>query len=81
MFKTVSAASIIAKYHWDFELNHWEYIEKNLGVSEENLRKVGCGYPGDPVTKFWLKSVIDDVFGFPLIVRFSWSTCRKMIEE
>ena len=41
----------------------------------------GWGYPGDPVTKDWLKKHFDKVFGFPTIVRFSWSTWDKIINS
>ena len=39
----------------------------------------GCGYPGDSLTKAWLKTSFDPVFGFPTLVRFSWSTARKLL--
>ena len=78
-YKTVSAASIIAKYWRDKELDDWEYLEKGLGISEEEIRKVGCGYPGDEETKRWLTNTLDDEFGFPTIVWFSWSTCKNLI--
>ena len=42
-------------------------------------RTFGCGYPSDPATKAWLQNCYDQVFGFPSIVRFSWSTAKKML--
>lgn len=36
-------------------------------------RAFGSGYPGDGVTKAWLATHVDPVFGFPSLVRFSWS--------
>ena len=43
-------------------------------------REFGCGYPGDAVTKTWLRQSFDAVYGFPSIVRFSWSTSRKLLQ-
>ena len=41
--------------------------------------KFGSGYPGDGVTKQWLKDHLDPVFGFPSLVRFSWKTTSNML--
>ena len=41
----------------------------------------GSGYPGDPVTVAWLKDHLDPLFGYPSIVRFSWSTCERLLEQ
>ena len=35
----------------------------------------------DPNTVHWLKRNLDKVFGFPEIVRFSWSSCARMLDE
>lgn len=35
----------------------------------------------DPVTKKWLKTNLDPVFGYPSIIRFSWKTCDKLLDE
>lgn len=37
--------------------------------------------PADPVTKQWLDSHMDPVFGFPSLVRFSWQTADRMLED
>lgn len=34
----------------------------------------------DPDTKAWLQQHLDPVFGFPSLVRFSWSTCERILE-
>ena len=33
----------------------------------------------DPITKQWLASNTDHVFGFPSVVRFSWSTAANIL--
>ena len=35
----------------------------------------------DPNTVKWLKTNLDPVFGYPTVVRFSWSTCRELLED
>lgn len=35
----------------------------------------------DPVTKAFLQDNIDQVFGFPRLVRFSWSTADKILQQ
>lgn len=34
----------------------------------------------DPETKAWLQKHVDRVFGFPNLVRFSWSTCARILD-
>jgi ribonuclease HII len=41
----------------------------------------GSGYPGDARTKRWLRDSIDPIFGWPSIVRFSWSTCKELMDK
>ena len=45
-YPVVSAASICAKVTRDHALNDFEYKEK-----KEFSKEVGCGYPGDKITK------------------------------
>jgi len=40
----------------------------------------GSGYPGDPAAKRWLTGAFDRVFGWPSVVRFSWSTAKDRLE-
>ena len=35
----------------------------------------------DPVTQRWLTSNTDPVFGFPSVVRFSWSTAANILSS
>lgn len=75
LFPSVSAASIAAKVARDRALKAWKFPE---GTEVTNW---GSGYPGDGVTKNFLVNTLNPVFGFPNIVRFSWSTAEKIIEE
>lgn len=74
-YPIVSLASICAKVSRDHALKVWKFREGNE-VPEDGF---GSGYPGDPVTKRFLHNV-DPVFGFPRIVRFSWSTATNALE-
>ncbi|KAK7068987.1 Ribonuclease H2 subunit A [Halocaridina rubra] len=75
LYPCVSGASICAKVARDRALSSWEFPE---GVEVKNW---GSGYPGDPITKNFLMNSLDRVFGFPGLVRFSWSTAEKILEE
>lgn len=35
----------------------------------------------DPKTQAWIKSSLDPTFGFPSIVRFSWTTIKVVLEK
>ena len=74
-YPIVSAASICAKVSRDHALRAWQFGEA------ENESKYGSGYPNDPVTKKWLADNVDPVFGFPQIVRFSWSTAESILDS
>merc|ERR1712038_106880 len=76
-YPSVSAASIVAKVCRDTLVENWEHKEPHI----DNTKKCGSGYPGDDVTKKWLRSHFDPVFRFPQFVRFSWSTASKIIED
>ncbi|XP_008559310.1 ribonuclease H2 subunit A [Microplitis demolitor] len=73
-YPVVSAASICAKVSRDHALRAWRFLEG------EPKGDYGTGYPHDTVTKQWLTDNIDPIFGFPQIVRFSWSTAEKILE-
>ncbi|CAG8499743.1 22180_t:CDS:2, partial [Cetraspora pellucida] len=76
-FPIVSAASICAKVTRDQVLKHWTFVEKGLKSS----KIFGSGYPSDPNTMYWLKNNMDPVFGFPQVMRFSWSTCDNLLKK
>lgn len=73
-FPIVSAASICAKVTRDHALKFWQFRE---GIQVENF---GSGYPGDPVTKRFLIEHMDNIFGFPRLVRFSWQTAENALK-
>ncbi|EFN73248.1 Ribonuclease H2 subunit A [Camponotus floridanus] len=75
-YPIVSAASICAKVSRDHALRAWRFREGDSIGTE-----YGSGYPTDPVTKNWLSENVDAVFGFPQLVRFSWSTAEQILES
>ncbi|KAF9577251.1 Ribonuclease H2 subunit A [Lunasporangiospora selenospora] len=77
-YPIVSAASICAKVTRDDVLRHWIFAEK--GADDTVSREFGSGYPSDPKTVAWLKKNMDPIFGYPNIVRFSWATCKTLLE-
>lgn len=78
IYPIVSAASIIAKVTRDRALEGWVMKEEG---SIPIGRRFGCGYPGDEDTKAWLQEHKSPVFGFPSLVRFSWATCKTVLDE
>jgi ribonuclease H2 subunit A len=69
-------SGICAKVTRDHSLKVWQFREI-IEVPEDGF---GSGYPGDPVTKRFLKTC-EPVFGYPRIVRFSWSTAVTALEQ
>ncbi|XP_077501945.1 ribonuclease H2 subunit A [Amblyomma americanum] len=76
-YPIVSAASICAKVARDRAVRSWQFPE-GINVKPGDY---GSGYPNDPLTKKFLTDNMDVVFGFPGIVRFSWSTAEKLLED
>lgn len=75
-YPIVSAASICAKVSRDHAIRAWRFREEvDIGT------EFGSGYPTDPVTKNWLSANVDTVFGFPRLVRFSWSTSEQILQS
>jgi len=85
LYKTVSAASIAAKVTRDRAISGWVWEEGFEGKGGREgvvpLTNFGSGYPGDARCSDWLKGNSDGVFGFPSLVRFSWSTARDLMEK
>ncbi|KAK8792759.1 hypothetical protein WA158_004923 [Blastocystis sp. Blastoise] len=77
LYKCVSAASIVAKVCRD---NLIQEIYDNKSIIR-NSDSLGSGYPSDPNTKKWLTDNIHTIFGFPRIVRFSWSTITELFKK
>lgn len=75
-YPIVSAASICAKVSRDHAIRAWRFREGDCIGTE-----YGSGYPTDPMTKNWLSANVDAVFGFPQLVRFSWSTAEQILES
>jgi ribonuclease H2 subunit A len=73
-YKVVSAASIIAKVSRDHLLKDWIWHETSISELDKNF---GSGYPGDDTCVQWMLRAQQNVFGFPNLVRFSWSTTRE----
>eukprot|EP00559_Dactyliosolen_fragilissimus_P009848 CAMPEP_0184856196 /NCGR_PEP_ID=MMETSP0580-20130426/1354_1 /TAXON_ID=1118495 /ORGANISM="Dactyliosolen fragilissimus" /LENGTH=358 /DNA_ID=CAMNT_0027351049 /DNA_START=34 /DNA_END=1107 /DNA_ORIENTATION=- len=75
-----SAASVVAKVSRDAIIKSWKWSEPNYNI--EGDTEFGSGYPSDPKCKEWLdKNLVDPVFCFPDLVRFSWAPAKKAILE
>ena len=74
-YRVVSAASIVAKVTRDTLMKEFIFDEPSVKLTKD----YGSGYPGDPECVEWLKNAQEKVFGFPNIVRFSWSTSREAL--
>ncbi|KAF7256893.1 hypothetical protein EG68_06280 [Paragonimus skrjabini miyazakii] len=77
-YPIVSAASIYAKVTRDRLLQLWPKHKRGWVPEDTPL---GSGYPGDPLTKKYLETCLDPVFGFPSLVRSSWSTATTLMEK
>ncbi|KAF8656204.1 hypothetical protein AX16_002640 [Volvariella volvacea WC 439] len=89
-FKIVGAASVAAKVTrdaciegWIFEEHHSQTEDAQAATngSPWSRSEVGSGYPSDPKTQAWLKTSLEPTFGFPKLVRFSWTTVKVMLEK
>ncbi|KAH7884741.1 ribonuclease H-like domain-containing protein [Phlebopus sp. FC_14] len=84
-FKIVGAASVAAKVTRDACVEGWRF-EELQGVDQIQDatgfgRDFGSGYPSDPKTQAWIKDSIDPTFGYPSLVRFSWTTVKVILEK
>ncbi|EAU85381.1 ribonuclease H2 subunit A [Coprinopsis cinerea okayama7 len=80
-FKIVGAASVAAKVTRDVCIEEWVFEEDGGNAKSKWSKALGSGYPSDPNTQAWLKNAVDPVFGFPKIVRFSWSTVKVVLDK
>ena len=63
------------------QIAQWEWQEPTV-VAMDLDKNFGSGYPGDPPCVDWMKGpAFHPVFGYPNLVRFSWSTTRNCLEE
>ena len=62
-------------------MKDWTFSESQGDEGIEISKEWGSGYPADPVTKKFLRDNLDEVFGFPSIVRLSWKTAENLVEE
>ncbi|KAI0058208.1 ribonuclease HII [Artomyces pyxidatus] len=85
-FKIVGAASVAAKVTRDAWIEGWKFEEDPPESSSEQSEQpwssiLGSGYPSDPKTQAWIKSSLDRTFGYPSLVRFSWTTVKVVLEK
>jgi ribonuclease H2 subunit A len=76
LFPVVSAASIVAKVTRDNNVKNTSMKEKVTITTE-----FGSGYPSDPTTVKWLNDNFQSFFGYPSVVRFSWSTIANRLTD
>ena len=81
LYPIVSAASVCAKVMRDRSVANIVHIMKESeGVKRKiSAIELGSGYPSDERTKDWLRAaLLDKVFLYPGIVRFSWDTVNQI---
>ena len=65
--------------------NHHGIQSLGLGILQVtyylNSRRAVDNSCVDPNTQAWLKTAVDPVFGFPSVVRFSWTTVKMILEK
>ncbi|QIX02427.1 hypothetical protein AMS68_007944 [Peltaster fructicola] len=78
LYPCVSAASVCAKVTRDAALDvlYTMYAEPDF----KGEVAWGSGYPSDARCSTWLKANMDPVFGWGSEARFSWGTCKELLE-
>ena len=67
-----------------FLIKHLRWAGPCCSLLSWRVVKMTCDdevWPADPVTKQWLDSHMDPVFGFPSLVRFSWQTADRLLQD
>ena len=79
----ISNLIIIMNYIIIATFQTWTFSEESgdWPSKPEFTKAWGSGYPGDPVTKKFLQDNLNPVFGFPSLIRFSWKTAEKILQE
>ena len=72
----------MAKVVRDRMIVNGKFTEKQLNRRNHSM-KFGSGYPSDPICKEWINKagMIDPIFTFPNIVRFSWAPIKKLLQQ
>lgn len=84
-YPIVSAASICAKVIRDKMIEYYDgVVKKSEGVEDTKVDDetdllFGSGYLADKRTVDWMSRNTDKVFGFPSLVRFSWTPAQQAI--
>lgn len=69
----------VAKVARDRMIEAWNFTESHY--EPQGGLDFGSGYPSDPKCKVWMDSnLMDGVFCFPDLVRFSWGPAKKAVE-
>lgn len=72
----VGAASVVAKVARDA---HVEALAAEHAALVDTHGELGSGYPGDPVTRSFLESYVDEHGAVPPFARASWATCEDLL--
>lgn len=82
LYPCVSAASVVAKVTRDVscEVLYEEITRTSVGEATGKGASWGSGYPSDAKCIAWLKSQMDNLFGWGNECRFSWGTIKDILE-
>ncbi|KAI0926112.1 hypothetical protein AcV5_008660 [Taiwanofungus camphoratus] len=90
-FKIVGAASVAAKVTRDAWVEGWVFEENQPSQTPRSeafktvkslwSEDLGSGYPSDPKTQAWIKNSLEPTFGYPSLVRFSWTTIKVVLDK
>jgi ribonuclease H2 subunit A len=77
----LSLSKQVAKVARDRMIESWKFTEQPNFEAVGGLN-FGSGYPSDPKCQKWMESnLMDPVFCFPDLVRFSWGPARADVDE